>query len=106
LTIRTLESRGLMIGPDFNNMQELNERTNAMAMGSPIPMDRGGGVIYPTQPNGPQAQLPLAGSTDRRLPIGGDWNVDAWSCIMQTWPLPATILSVIPEVAVGDDPSP
>jgi hypothetical protein len=106
LTIRTLESRGLMIGPDFNNMQELSERTNAMAMGSPIPMDCGGGVIYPTQPNGPQAQRPLAGSTDKRLPTTGTWNVDAWSCIMQTWPLPATILSVIPEVAVGDDPSP
>jgi hypothetical protein len=103
-TIRVLQSRGLMIGPDFKNMIELGERTNAMAMGSPIPLDISGVVLSST--NGPQAQQPLAGSVDQRKPVSGDWTVDGYSCVMQTYPLPATILAIIPEIMVGDDPSP
>lgn len=79
LTMRVAETRGLKAGPDFNSLTEFKMRNN-QAMGTPIALATG----------------------DQRLVITPTWTVPGQMCIQQDYPLPATVLGVIPEITVGD----
>jgi hypothetical protein len=40
---------------------------------------------------------------DIQMNVGNDWNLYGQVCIQQDYPLPVTVLGVIPQVVIGDD---
>lgn len=81
MTARVDQSRGLKMGPTFEDLTEFKDR-DPTTFGLPIDLYTG----------------------DQRMIIGGGWTTEGQLCIQQDQPLPATILGVIPEVQVGDRP--
>lgn len=79
VTVRMQDSRGLKVGPDFNTLTEIKERTT-QAMGQPIPLFTG----------------------DQRVLTAPAWTVQGQIAVQQDYPLPATILALIPEISIGD----
>jgi len=79
LTARVDQSRGLKMGQTFDDLTEYKDR-NLVTIGLPIELFTG----------------------DQRMIIGGGWNEQGQICIQQDYPLPATILGVIPELQFGD----
>jgi hypothetical protein len=79
ITVRMDKTRGLKLGETFDGLVPMKE----------IP------------PTGYSAPLPLI-SEDRRVNIINGWNEPAQMCVQQDWPLPATVLGLIPEVTFGD----
>lgn len=94
VTVRLEASRGISVGtnmPDasfqpnqaniiWEGMKEVKERNNLITAGSDIPLFSG----------------------DVRIIVPGDWNERGQVAIQQSYPLPANILAVIPEVSLGD----
>lgn len=81
-TLRVDNERGLKVGRDFVTMDELEERDPDQPWGTPIPLFTG----------------------DRRAPLESGWDRLGQICIQQDYPLPATVLGVIPWLWVGDTP--
>jgi hypothetical protein len=81
VTVRLQDSKGLFVGPDFDNMTEIKER-NTQIMGQPIKLFTG----------------------DQRVIISPSWNLTGQICVQQDYPLPVTVLALIPEITVGDTP--
>lgn len=81
VTVRVQDSRGLKIGPNFSELQEIKERT--------------------TEPMG-QAIKAITG--DERVLISPNMTTQGQICAQQDQPLPATILGLMPELAIGDTP--
>lgn len=79
VTVRVQDSRGLKVGPNFNSLQSIKERTTEK-MGQAIALQ----------------------TTDERVIIDPAWTVQGQLCIQQDQPLPATVLALIPEINVGD----
>lgn len=79
MTARVDQSRGLKMGPTFDDLTEYKDR-DLTTIGLSIPLYSG----------------------DQRMIIGGGWNTTGQMCIQQDQPLPATILGVIPEITLGD----
>ena len=79
VTVRMQDSRGLKAGPTFSNLVEIKERTTER-MGEPIALFTG----------------------DQRIVLPASYNVPGQICIQQDYPLPSTVLALIPEVVVGD----
>lgn len=77
LTVRVDQSRGLKAGSSFSTLVEIKERTNE-PMGQPIGLQ----------------------SRDERVVIDPSWNPYGQICLQQDYPLPATILGIIPELTV------
>ncbi len=100
-TMRVYNARGISVGTTFANLVEIKNRWNEN-YGDPIVLQTGGGTTEPEFDNAPVGYNPL-GYADQRLNLGGDWNVDGYICIQQSYPFPATILDVSVEVVVGDD---
>jgi hypothetical protein len=80
LTARVTETRGLKMGSDFDHLTEYKMRTGSVPMGQPIPLETG----------------------DQRIVMDPTWNVYGQICIQQDYPLPASVLGVVPEIVVGD----
>jgi hypothetical protein len=76
-----MDTRGLKMGPDAQHLAEFKDRTNE-AWGAAVPL--------------------VTGLTTMLLPPV--WQVDGSVFIQQDQPLPATILGIIPQVVIGDDP--
>lgn len=100
-TMRVYNGRGISVGTSFDRLVEVKERRYEN-YGDPIVLQTGGGTNEPEFDNAPVGYNPL-GYADQRLNLGGDWNVDGYICIQQSYPLPATILDVAVDVVVGDD---
>jgi len=79
VNVRMQDSRGLQVGPDFNSLTEIKERTT-QNYGQAIPLFTG----------------------DQRVVTSPAWTVQGQIAVQQNYPLPATILALIPEVTVGD----
>lgn len=79
LTLRLDKSRGLSVGPTFDDLVEIKERST-QPMGQPIPLISG----------------------DERLTMRQYFNEEGRICIRQSYPLPATVLGIIPEIVLGD----
>lgn len=79
LTMRVDQTRGLKAGSTFQTMKEYKMR-HRQPMGSPIALETG----------------------DERIIMDPSWNIYGQICIEQSYPLPATVLGVIPEIIVGD----
>ena len=82
VAVRVADTRGLKVGPNFNDLTEIKERSSSTYMGTAIPLFTG----------------------DERVVIDNNYLVDDDVCIEQDNPLPCTILGVIPEVSIGDSP--
>lgn len=80
VTVRQQDSRGLKVGYDPDALVEFKER-QAEAMGAPI----------------------TAFTGDRRVTIPTQFDVAGQVYVEQDYPLPATILALLPEVSVGDN---
>ncbi len=79
LTTRVHQTRGLKMGSDFDHLAEFKMRTS-QPYGQPIELQTG----------------------DQRIIMDPSWNIYGQICIQQDYPLPATVLGVIPEIVVGD----
>jgi hypothetical protein len=79
VTARVADTRGLRIGTDFNNLVDMKQRATE-AMGQATELYTG----------------------DLRTVINPLWNVQGQICLELTDPLPATLLALIPEPAIGD----
>lgn len=76
LSIIVNQSAGLLIGPDFDNLESMVDLQS----------------VFP-----PEWRSMIAYNL-----IGGQWTEDGQFVIRQSQPLPATILGLLPEVVVGD----
>jgi hypothetical protein len=79
VTVRVKDSRGLAVGISQTVLQEVKQR-QVEALGA--------------------AMQPFSG--DHAVTIPSEWNRDGRLFVRQRYPLPATILDLIPEVAVGN----
>jgi hypothetical protein len=82
VAVRVVDTRGLKVGPDFMRLREIKMRGPGTPMGTAIPLYTG----------------------DQRILIDDQYLVDDDVCVEQDYPLPCTILGVIPEVSIGDSP--
>jgi len=80
VAVRVADTRGLKVGPSFNDLTEIKERSAQVFMGAAVPLFTG----------------------DERVVIDNKYLVEDDVCIEQDNPLPCTILGVIPEVSIGD----
>jgi hypothetical protein len=80
--VRVTDTRGLKVGPSFDDLDEMKERSASVYMGTAIPLFTG----------------------DERIQIDNRYVTDDDVCIQQDNPLPCTILGVIPDVNIGDTP--
>lgn len=99
LHIRAKDTRGLFAGPSWHAMTEIKERENE-AMGSPVSFHTGGTMLPRAYPDAPTAYEPVW-YQDKYLIMAAEWNDEGVVCIQQSYPLPATILAVIPAVMPG-----
>lgn len=79
LTARVDQTRGLSMGPTFGQLTEYKDR-NLATIGNPIDLKTG----------------------DQRMQIDSQWNTEGQMCLRQAYPLPATVLGVVPEIIMGD----
>jgi hypothetical protein len=82
VALRLNYTRGLKVGPKFTDLTEIKERGPSAYMGSAVSLFTG----------------------DERVVIDNNYVVEDDVCIEQDYPLPCTILGVIPEVSIGDSP--
>jgi hypothetical protein len=100
--LRVKDARGLAAGADWSNLTELKERDNE-PMGLPIPFQSGGGLPLPELFAGaPTAPRPLW-YADKFIILSSGWDDDGVVCLQQSYPLPATVLAVIPSILLGDN---
>jgi hypothetical protein len=79
VTLRLEKSRGLQVGPDAGHLTEIKERAGE-AYGAPIELYTG----------------------DREVLVDPSWNGNGRVFVRQAYPLPATVLAVIPRAVAGD----
>lgn len=79
MTARVDQTRGISMGPTFDDLIEFKDR-DLQTIGQPIGLFTG----------------------DQRVGIEDVWQEEGQMCIRQAYPLPATILGVIPEITLGD----
>jgi hypothetical protein len=82
VAVRVADTRGLKVGPNFNDLVEIKMRSSSVFMGQAIPLFTG----------------------DQRVVIDNQYLVEDDVCVQQDQPLPCTILGIIPEVSIGDSP--
>jgi hypothetical protein len=78
VALRVLETRGLSVGKDVNSLYEFRERTPGMGYGN----------------------IPNL-TAEQRIQIEPQWSDYGQMYIRQAYPLPATVLAIIPELEVS-----
>lgn len=81
VSMRLTRSRGLKVGDDYDRVYPLRERTNE-PWGAPIRLQDG----------------------IKHQAVGTTWDEDAFTHFLLTDPTPVTLLSLIQDAEVGDDP--
>lgn len=84
LGIKVADTRGLKAGRTFNTMVELKERSALDFPGQPVPL--------------------FSGPPDEYVVLEPGWTAGSQVCLQQDYPLPCTILALVPEITVGDSP--
>mgnify|MGYP001478605249 CR=1 FL=1 len=100
LVLRTKDTRGLTAGSNWTDMVEVKEREYE-DFGQPITFQDGGGQMPALYDGAPRAFVPLS-YPDRLTHLPSDYQEEGQVCIQQSWPLPATVLAVIPFLNAGD----
>ncbi|MDE4918347.1 hypothetical protein ACUXAV_000387 [Cupriavidus metallidurans] len=80
LAVRVLETLGLQYGSNFANMDEGQFRTALDAMDNPPPLFTG----------------------DMLFDFADDYDTNPWVCLQQPYPLPATIVAIMPQNTTYD----
>ena len=80
LSVRVASTRGLKMGRTFATCTEFKERGNDVFAGTAIPLYTG----------------------DQRQVLDALWDVPGQVCIQMDYPLPFSVLGIIPEINVGD----
>jgi hypothetical protein len=100
--LRVKDTRGLAAGADWSNLTEVKER-DSEPMGEPIAFQDGGGLPLPELFAGaPTAPRPLW-YADKFIILSSGWDDDGVVCLQQSYPLPVTVLAVIPSILLGDN---
>ncbi len=81
VTIRMYQSLGLKVGPDLDNLDELEFRSASDLMGTPPSLFTG----------------------DKKVPFDGQYGPDGYVTVVQDKPLPCTILCILPQLTTMDD---
>lgn len=81
LAVRLTRSRGLKYGPSYDRLYEMRERTNEL-WGRPTELQEG----------------------IRYQHLGTQWDEEGQTCFEISDPLPVTLLSLISDIEVGDEP--
>jgi hypothetical protein len=102
VTLRKTECRGIQIGSSWTDLVEIADRNVADPMGDPTPFEIGGELIEPPISSAPSARAPMF-YRDSEVNMHALWSEEGIVCIQQAYPLPATVLAIIPNVTVGDD---
>ncbi len=76
------DSRGIKIGPTFNNLTEVKEWGPQVNMGGSVPLTTG----------------------MQRVLVDQQYTVNSQVCVQIDQPLPCTILGISPEMSLGDSP--
>lgn len=79
VVLRVRAARGLAVGPDSGRLTEIKERTTE-AHGAPTMLATG----------------------DARVLIDPSWNSNGRVFVRQAWPLPATIVAIVPRLEIGE----
>lgn len=80
VTLRLADTRGLAVGNSENDLHDIKERSQSVLMGTPIPLVTG----------------------DERINVPPNWSTEGQIFIEQNYPLPASVLGIIPEITIGD----
>jgi len=80
LTMIVDKTRGLSVGHTFNDLRDVKELTTSTPLGIPLSLV----------------------SLYQDFNMAPNWGVEGQLCIQQSYPMPATVLAVIPEVTPGD----
>ncbi|KAF7958210.1 hypothetical protein AWV80_01175 [Cupriavidus sp. UYMU48A] len=80
LVVRVLETLGLRYGSSFANMDEGQFRTALDAMDNPPPLFTG----------------------DMLFDFADDYDTNPWVCLEQPYPLPSTIVAIMPQNVTYD----
>ena len=102
MTMRVLDTRGLFVGSDFQDMVEVKQRDDEN-YGQPIEFQTGGGSLGAFYTDAPLGQNPTDYEDDY-VNLGGGWSTQGHLCFMQSYPLPAQILAYVSDIQVGDTP--
>lgn len=84
-SVRVNNSKGLLYGPDFNNLILWTDGTSSTDPHQSLPYQATG--LF---------------SGDQRIWLDQQFSVGGWIVIQQNLPYPATVLSIYPEAAQGD----
>lgn len=79
VVLRVKSTRGLSVGPDANNLVEIKERSLEV-LGEPTSLTTG----------------------DERVLIDPSWNGSGRVFVRQNWPLPATVVAIVPRLELGE----
>lgn len=84
-SVRVRNAKGLKFGPNFGAVQPWTQGTSSTDDPVSLPYEAHG--LY----NG-----------DQRIWLDQEFSVGGWVCVQQDDPYPATVLSIMPELAMGD----
>jgi len=101
ITIRSKDTRGVMFGSTWTALVPFAERTTE-PMGEPTRLMDGGEPLVPPFDDAPSSSAPVF-YQDRYSNVDGDWSTEGQICMQQSWPLPMTILAIVPDLVRGDD---
>jgi hypothetical protein len=101
LMIRARDTRGLSVGSMWDELVEVKERADEY-LGTPIQFEYGGERLPPLFAGAPVAPAPFW-AVDKNVNIETTWDQDGVICVQQSYPMPATVLILAPDVWVGDD---
>ena len=101
LMIRARDTRGLSVGSMWDELVEVKERADEY-LGTPIQFEYGGERLPPLFAGAPVAPAPFW-AVDKNVNIETTWDQEGVICVQQSYPMPATVLLLAPDVWVGDD---
>ena len=79
-TVRVDKTRGMKVGPTFAKVIEYKHRNRGDHLGDPIDLMSG----------------------DMRVVLEPQYSIEGRICVQQDYPLPITVLAIIPEIILGD----
>ena len=104
VTLRCVDTRGIYVGPDWDDLVPQKERTDEPFFLATQFTRTGSWQDYtysyaPLTPEPPEYD-------DIRTVLAEIQSEASQICVQQTYPMPCTLLAEVPEIAMGDTPSP
>ena len=100
VSLLTINTHGLLVGQDWTNMTEAANR-QVETFGYPEPYMQQGVLSQVPYEGAPTAFAPLRYEMSE-YHIANQYDTRATICIQQSYPLPATVLAIMPDTLIGD----